>query len=142
MEELVRIESNVAEAAEAAADAASHAVEATKAAEAASVARVAKKAKSAATAKAALAAKTAKTKAGKAARAAKDASEETVADAALPTGSGKPRQRLRHVLDVRLTGDELKQIERLAAEKDISAAALARSLLVRALEGPDEDDRR
>lgn len=139
MEELVRIEGNVAEAAEAAADAASHAVEATKAAEAASVARAAKKANAATTAKAAKKAKTAKTKAAKAARAAKAASEATVADAPLPSGSGKPRQRLRHVLDVRLTGDELMQIERLAAEKDVSATALARSLLVRALERPGED---
>ncbi len=142
MEELVRIEGKVAEAAEAAADAASHAVEATKAAEAASVARAAKKAKAAATAKAARTAKSAKSKAAKAARAAKAASAATVADAPLPTGSGKPGQRLSHILDVRLTGDELKQIERLAAEKDVSAAAIARSLLLRSLERPDDDERR
>jgi len=104
----VRIEDKVEEAAEAAADAAAHAVEATKAAEAAHVARAAKKAKAA-----------------KAARMATDT------DALLePTG---PLQKPTQALEVRLTEDELAQIERLAAKQELPVPDLARSLLVRAL---------
>ena len=133
LEALVRIEDKVEEAAEAAADAAAHAVEAAKAAEAAQVARVAKKAKAAKTTKAANTAKTAKSKAAKAARAAKTASKAAVPDAPLlmePTG---PLQIPTHVLDVRLTDDELAQIERLAAKQGLHVHDLARSLLVRVL---------
>ena len=121
LEALVRIEDKVEEAAEAAADAAAHAVEATKAAEAAHVARAAKTAT------------TAKSKAGKAAQAAKAASKAAVPDSPLlmePTG---PLQTPTHVVDVRLTDDELAQIERLAAKQELPVPDLARSLLVRAL---------
>jgi peptidyl-prolyl cis-trans isomerase SurA len=130
---LVRIEDKVEEAAEAAADAAAHAVEATKAAEAAQLARAAKKAKAATATQAVKAAKTAKSKAGKAARTAKAASKAAVADpsqAMEPTGA---LQNPTHVLDVRLTDDELAQIERLAAKQELPVPELARSLLVRAL---------
>ncbi len=133
LEALVRIEDKVEEAAEAAADAAAHAVEATKAAEAAQVARAAKKAKAAKATKAAKAAKTAKAEARKAAQTAKSASRAVVPDAPVlmePTG---PLQIPTHVLDVRLTDDELAQIERLAAEQGLPVHDLARSLLVRAL---------
>ena len=133
LEALVRIEDKVAEAAEAAADAAAHAVEATKAAEAAQRARAAKKAKAATATKAVKAAKTAKSKAGNAARAAKAASKAAVPDASRdmePTGA---LQNPTHVLDVRLTDDELAQIERLAAKQELPVPELARSLLVRAL---------
>ena len=117
LEALVRIESKVEEAAEAAADAAAHAVEATKAAEAAHVARAAKKAKAAKTTRAAKTATTAKSKAGKAAQAAKASSKPAAQDAPMlmePTG---PLQVPAHVIDVRLTDDELAQIERLAAKQ-------------------------
>ena len=133
IEALARIEDKVEEAAVAAADAAAHAVEATKAAEAAQVARAAKKAKAAKATKAAKAAKTAKSKAGKAAQAAKAASKAAAPDAPLlmePTG---PLQIPTHVIDVRLTDDELAQIEQLAAKQELPVADLARSLLVRAL---------
>ena len=133
MEALVRIENKVEEAAEAAAAAAAHAVEATKAAEAAHVARAAKKAKAAKTTRAAKTATTAKSKAGKAAQAAKAASKAAVPDAPMlmePTG---PLQVPAHVIDVRLTDDELAQIERLAAKQELPVPDLARSLLVRAL---------
>jgi hypothetical protein len=133
LEALVRIEDKVEEAAEAAAEAAAHAVEAAKAAEAAQVARAAKKAKTAKTTKAAKAATTAKSKAAKAARAAKSASKTAVPDAPLlmePTG---PLQIPTHVLDVRLTDDELAQIEWLAAKQELPVPDVARSLLVRAL---------
>jgi peptidyl-prolyl cis-trans isomerase SurA len=133
LEALVRIEDKVEEAAEAAADAAAHAVEATKAAEAAHLARTAKKAKAATATKAAKAAKTAKSKAGKAARTAKAASKAAVPDPSQlmePTGA---LQNPTHVLDVRLTDDELAQIERLAAQQELPVPELARSLLVRAL---------
>lgn len=132
LEALVRMEDKVEEAAEAAAEAAAHAVEAAKAAEAAQVARAAKKAKATKT-KAAKAATTAKSKAGKAAQAAKAASKAAVPDAPLlmePTG---PLQIPTHALEVRLTDDELAQIERLAAEQELPVPDLARSLLVRAL---------
>ena len=137
LEALVRIEGKVAEAAEAAADAAAHAVEATKAAEAASVARAEKKATTATTAKAAKAAKTAKSKAGKAARAAK-ASSAAVPGASMPQESTQPVQTPIHVVDVRLTDDELEHIERLAAQQELPVPALARSLLVRALNRSDK----
>ncbi len=133
LEALVRIEGKVEEAAEAAADAAAHAVEATKAAEAAHVARAEKKAKAAKTTKAANAAKTAKSKAGKAAQAAKAASKAAIPDSPQlmePTG---PLQTPTHVVDVRLTDDELAQIERLAVKQELPVPDLARSLLVRAL---------
>ena len=133
LEALVRIEDKVEEAAEAAADAAAHAVEATRAAEAAQLARAAKKAKAATATKAVKAARTAKSKAGKAAQEAKVAGKAAVADASQllePTGA---LQNPTHVLDVRLSDDELAQIERLAAKQDLPVPELARSLLVRAL---------
>lgn len=138
LEALVRIEDKVEEAAEAAADAAAHAVEATKAAEAAQLARVAKKAKSAKATEAVKAAKTAKSKAGKAARSAKRAARTVVPDASPlldPTGA---LQNPAHVLDVRLTDDELAQIERLAAQQGLPVPELARTLLVRALNRSDK----
>ena len=130
MEELVRIEAKVAEAAEAAADAAAHAVEATKAAEAARVARAAKKARPPRR-KAAKAAKAAKSKAGKAARQGQGShrNDDSGRAAQAPTETPEPR----HVLELRLTDDELDQIERLAAEQDLPVPDLARTLLVRAL---------
>jgi hypothetical protein len=133
LEALVRIEGKVEEAAEAAADAAAHAVEATKAAEAAHVARAEKKARAAKTTKAAKTAKAAESKAGKAAKTAKAASKAAAPDASPlmePTG---PLQTPTHVLDVRLTDDELAHIERLAAKQELPVPDLARSLLVRAL---------
>jgi 16S rRNA U516 pseudouridylate synthase RsuA-like enzyme len=116
----MQVESKITEAAEAAASAAAHAVEATKAAEAATRARVAKQEK-AKTAKAASTAKTAKAKAAKAATRAKALSEPTVAE--MDT----------RVLEVRLTVDELRQIERLAAEQGLEVSALVRSLLRKSL---------
>ena len=136
LEELVRIESKVSEAAEAAADAAAHAVEATKAAEAASVARAARKAKAATTAKAAKAAKTAKSNAAKASKAAKAAMTASTPTAFNPPPPKEPRkasQSPTHAVELKLTGDELEQIVRLAAEKDLPVPELARSLLVRSL---------
>ena len=139
LEELVRIEAKVSEAAEAAADAAAHAVEATKAAEAASVARAAKKAKAAETAKAAKRAANAKNKAGRSAKAAKAASTETAVNAPPPSASTGPGQDLTHVLELRLADDELDQIVRLAAEKDLLVPDLARSLIMDAIGQPDDD---
>ena len=133
LEALVRIEDKVEEAAEAAADAAAHAVEATKAAEAAHLARAAKKAKAAKATKAVKAAKSANSKAGKAARTAKAASEAAVPDASRLMEPTEALQNPTHVLDVRLTDDELAQIERLAAKHELPVPELARSLLVRAL---------
>ena len=139
MEELVRIEAKVSEAAQAAADAAAHAVEATKAAEAASVARVARQAK---TANAAKDAATAEGKAGKAAEeatAASAASTETAFNAPPPSGPPEARQDAAHVLELRLADDELEQLVRLAAEKDLPVPDLARSLLNSAIRRSDEN---
>lgn len=138
MEELVRIEGKVSEAVEAAAEAAAHAVEATKAAEAASLARAARKAEAATTAKAAKSATTATKKAEKAARAAKaaDLSIATAEHDAFPTASAG--QEPCHVVEVKLTADELELIERLAAEKDASVQDLVRFLLRGALGRSDE----
>lgn len=136
LEALVRIEDKVEEAAEAAADAAAHAVEATKAAEAAQLARVAKKAKATTATKAtkaAKAAKTAKSKAGKAAQAAKAASKAAAPDASALMEATEALQTPTHVLDVRLTDDELARLTRLADQEGLPVSALARSLLVRAL---------
>ena len=139
MEELVRIEAKVSEAAEAAADAAAHAVEATKAAEAASVARVARQTK---TAKAAEEAATAEGKAGTAAeeaKAASAASTETAFNAPPPGEASEAREDSAHVLELRLDDDELEQLVRLAAEKDLPVPDLARSLLKGAIRRSDDD---
>ena len=87
-------------------------------------------------------------KATKAARAAK-ARElgRPSADAPLPTGSGASlvKDSAIHPLDVRLTGDWLKQIERLAAEKDVSPgsgtrAVSARAVLLSSVVPTDDDE--
>lgn len=136
LEELVRIEDKVTEAAEAAAEAAAHAVEATRAAEEASKARIAKKkARSATkTAQAARSATTAKKKAGKAARAATAARQATHEQADEYDEATAPDQGAGGVLELRLTDAELELLDRMAADQDVPAPQLARTLLRQALD--------
>ena len=140
LDALIRIGGAAEEAAEAAAEAAAHAVEAVKAAEEAKEARVAKAAQTLKAAKASKKAKSsAASKAARKARKSKIVDEATAPSAPLSKRSTKARRKPGHVLELRLNDAENEQIEKLAAEKGISADALARFLLVESLGRSGED---